>query len=91
VPISLLEAVSGATVDVPTPKGTIALKIPPRTSSGKRLRVRGLGIETSDGKKGDLFAEVQIVLPEQIDDAALELIKQLEQGREADPRADLKW
>lgn len=91
VPITLLEAVSGATVDVPTPKGTIALKIPPRTNSGKRLRVRGLGIETSDGKKGDLFAEVQIVLPEQIDDAALELIKQLEQGREADPRADLKW
>lgn len=91
VPITLLEAAEGGAVDVPTPKGTISLKIPANTSSGKRLRVRGLGIETADGKKGDLFAEVQIVLPEVLDDAALELIRQLEKDRSQDPRTELQW
>lgn len=91
VPITLLEAALGGKVDLPTPKGTISLKIPPKTSSGKRLRVRGLGIETSDGKKGDLFAEVQIVLPDDLDEGSMELLKSIERRRRSDPRADLKW
>lgn len=91
VPITLEEAALGAKVDVPTPKGTISLTIPPRTSSGKRLRVRGMGIESGNGKKGDLFAEVQIVLPENLSDESIELLKQIEQSRKADPREDLKW
>ena len=91
VPISLTEAASGAKVDVPTPKGTISLTIPPATNSGKRLRVRGLGIETADGKRGDLFAEVQVVLPDNLDDSQLELLRKVEEGRMTDPRAKLIW
>jgi len=91
VPITLLEAANGAKVDVPTPKGTIALSIPPNTSSGKRLRVRGMGVEAADGRRGDLFAEVQIVLPDKLSEESRALIKQIEQGRTSNPRAGLQW
>ncbi len=91
VPITLTEAALGAKVDVPTPKGTISLTIPPGTSSGKRLRVRSLGVETADGTKGDLFAEVQIVLPDNLDQAQVELLRKVERGRNTDPRAKLLW
>ena len=90
VPITLLEAATGGKVDVPTPKGTISLTIPAGSNSGKRLRVRGLGIEASGGK-GDLFAELQIVMPQTLKDSDIELIRQIEQSRQDDPRADLKW
>ncbi len=91
VPVTLAEAATGAKVDVPTPKGTISLTIPPKTNSGKRLRVRGMGIETADGKTGDLFAEIQIVLPDELTDEAIELIQRIEECRKNAPRADLKW
>src|SRR4051812_14391851 len=44
VPVTLAEAALGAKVDVPTPKGTISLRIPPGSSSGKRLRIKGHGV-----------------------------------------------
>ncbi len=63
LPITLAEAVAGAKVDVPTPWGTISLRIPPKTSSGKKLRVKGHGIRPTSGEPGVLFAETSIVLP----------------------------
>jgi len=66
VPISVTEAVNGTKVDIPTPKGTITMTVPPGTSSGKRLRAKGHGVATAE-KTGDLLAEIQIVLPETID------------------------
>ena len=78
LPVTLAEAVLGAKVDVPTPYGTITLRIPPRTSSGARLRVKGHGVKHKDGTKGDLYAEVQIVLPETIDDSLMEAVRKLE-------------
>src|SRR4029079_11271094 len=44
VPVTLAEAALGAKVDIPTPKGTISLRVPPATSSGTKLRVKGHGI-----------------------------------------------
>jgi curved DNA-binding protein len=91
VPVTLAEAVLGAKVDVPTPWGTISLRIPPRTSSGKKLRIKGHGIKPASGDPGDLFAEVAIVLPERIDDATIESIKRLDAEQKQNPRADLRW
>ena len=68
VPITLAEAVEGAKVDVPTPSGTVAIKIPPSTSSGGKLRVKGHGVAAPKGEPGVLFAEVQIVLPSTFSD-----------------------
>ena len=91
LPVTLAEAVLGAKVDVPTPRGTISLRIPPGTSSGKKLRIKGHGIRTAKGEQGDLFAEVLIILPEEIDDAAVETIKRLDAAHPQNPRFDLKW
>jgi DnaJ-class molecular chaperone len=91
VPLTLAEAVAGAKVDVPSPHGTISLRIPPRTSSGARLRVRGQGVKLKDGTSGDLYAEVQIVLPPVIDDATAEVIRKLDEAHPSNPRQELRW
>jgi len=88
VPITLAEAVSGAKVDVPTPQGTITLKVPAGSSSGTRLRVRGRGIKHTDGASGDLYAVLMIVLPDPIPPELTEAVEKLP---EQEPRAELKW
>jgi curved DNA-binding protein len=94
LPISLAEAVAGAKVDVPTPWGTITLKIPPRTSGGRRLRAAGMGVRHANGARGDLVAEVQIALPEGADAGAVERLLEAARAAEAgaaDPRAHVRW
>jgi len=94
LPVTLGEAALGAKVDLPTPKGTISLRVPPGTSSGTKLRVRGHGVATKEGI-GDLFAEVQIVIPKQLDEESKETISKLEarwqQQQTQNPRHDLRW
>ncbi|NQU24294.1 MAG: J domain-containing protein, partial [Candidatus Nealsonbacteria bacterium] len=63
VPITLSEAALGAKVDLPTPQGTVSLTVPPGTSGGDKLRVKGHGVRPKNATPGDLFAEIQIVLP----------------------------
>ncbi len=94
LPVTLAEAIEGAKVDVPTPWGTIALRIPPGTSGGRKLRAAGMGVRHANGAKGDLIAEVQVMLPAGGDAAAaarlLEAAKAAEAGA-AHPRAQLRW
>jgi DnaJ-class molecular chaperone len=94
LPVTLAEAIEGAKVDVPTPWGTIALRIPPGTSGGRKLRATGMGVRHANGAKGDLIAEVQIMLPVGGDAAAaarlLEAAKAAEAGA-ANPRTQLRW
>ncbi len=95
LPITLAEAIEGAKVDVPTPWGTIALRIPAGTSGGRKLRAAGMGVRHANGAKGDLIAEVQIMLPEGADAGAvarlLEAAKAAEPAGAAGPRAQLRW
>jgi DnaJ-class molecular chaperone len=92
VPVTLAEAALGAKVDVPTPHGTITLKVPPGTSSGTRLRAKGQGIKTTAGESGDLYAEISIVIPKQVDDESAELVRRLDARlAQPNPRADLSW
>jgi DnaJ-class molecular chaperone len=95
LPVTLAEAIEGAKVDVPTPWGTIALRIPPRTSGGRRLRAAGMGVRHANGSRGDLIAEVQIALPEGADAAALapllEAAKACAAAGAAAPRTALRW
>ncbi|MSP63320.1 MAG: J domain-containing protein [Myxococcales bacterium] len=74
VPITIDQAVLGAKVDVPTLEGKVQVTIPPATSSGLKLRLRGKGIPRRDGTRGDLYAVTQIVLPKEIPPRARELI-----------------
>jgi DnaJ-class molecular chaperone len=95
LPISLSEAIAGAKVDVPTPWGTIALKVPAKTSGGRKLRAAGMGVRHANGAKGDLIAEVQIVLPDTAADTTLEKLLEAAKASEASaglgPRAQLRW
>ncbi len=91
VPVTLAEAITGAKVDVPSLSGAISLRIPPRTSSGAKLRIRGHGLKPKEGTPGDLYAEVQIMLPPEIDDATAEAIRKLDSEHPTNPRRDLHW
>lgn len=95
LPVSLAEAIEGAKVDVPTPWGTISLRIPTGTSGGRKLRVAGMGVRHANGAKGDLIAEVQIALPADADPAAVARLLEAAQSAAATsksaPRAGLRW
>ncbi len=91
LPVTLAEAALGATVDVPTPQGTIALKIPAGTSGGKRFRIKSHGVKNAAGEQGDLFAEIRIVLPPTMDDESKRLIDKFQQRNPLNPRTDLSW
>ncbi len=86
----LAEAALGAKVDIPTPKGIVTLKIPPCTSGGAKLRVKSHGVVTKDGP-GDLIAEVQIIMPKKLDDAARSVFERLAQQGGENPRVKLQW
>jgi DnaJ-class molecular chaperone len=91
LPVTLGEAVAGASVDVPTPSGTVSLHIPPSTSSGKKLRIKGHGVAPKSGAKGDLLAEVQIVLPAHLTEADRETIREIDGRYPSNPRQALRW
>jgi DnaJ-class molecular chaperone len=91
LPITLAEATRGAKVDVPTPHGTISLRVPPNTSSGARLRVKGHGVRPKNGEAGDLFAEIAIVLPEQLTADEQRQLAEISDRHPQNPRAELRW
>jgi len=91
LPVTLGEAVVGASVDVPTPTGTVSVHIPPGTSSGKKLRIKGHGVAPKSGAKGDLLAEVLIVLPTNLTEADRETIRQIDSRSSSNPRQALRW
>ena len=71
------EAVLGTTVDLPTLAGTVRLKVPPNTQAGRRLRLARRGLPRPDGGEGDLFALVQLVVPDQAGERERALYEQL--------------
>lgn len=91
VPITLAEAATGAKIDVPTPHGTISLTVPPNTSSGKRLRIKGHGVRPATGTPGDLFAEIQIELPPKLTDEERQQLAEISIRYPQKPRAELRW
>jgi DnaJ-class molecular chaperone len=68
VPVSLADAVLGAKVPVETLDGKVAVTIPPWSSSDRSLRLKGRGLPLKTGGRGDLYANVRIMLPEGGDD-----------------------
>ncbi len=92
VPVSVSEAVLGCKVDVPTIDGTVTISIPPGTSSGQRLRLRGKGLPTPGGKpRGDQYVEVHVVVPRKVDDRSRELIEEFAKLNPQTPREGLRW
>jgi curved DNA-binding protein len=91
VPVTLAEAAQGAKIDVPTPQGTIALTVPPNTSSGTRLRIKGHGVHPPGQSAGDLFAEIQVVLPDGLSDEERRQLADISARHPQNPRSQLRW
>jgi len=89
VPITLAEAALGAKVDVPTlTEGEVTVTIPPGTSSGAKLRLRGKGIVNQKTKQpGDQICSIKIVAPKDLSDEERKLYEQLNQLQHDTPRS----
>jgi DnaJ-class molecular chaperone len=74
IPVTLVEAVLGATITVPTIHGAVALKVPRGSNSGATLRLKGKGI-AANGASGDQLVKLRVTLPDPPDP---ELVKFLE-------------
>jgi curved DNA-binding protein len=86
LPLAPWEAALGASVAVDTPGGEAKVRVPPGTSSGRRLRLKGRGLPNRRGRPGDLYAEAQIVVPPSLSDEERRLFEQLAAVSTFDPR-----
>jgi len=101
VPISISEAVSGASIEIPTLTGSVNLRIPPGTDGGSRLRLRGKGVSapaTGGAAKGgppknetagDLYVTVRIRVPKDLSDESKKTLEDLSNEDPAEWRRHL--
>ena len=90
VPITVSEAILGAKIDVPTLDGLKSLTVPPGSSSGLKLRLKGQGVPASGSKPaGDLFVVLKIVVPKGVDETSRRLIEEFSLRTPYNPRAKL--
>lgn len=68
VPVTLAEAVLGATIRVDTVAGPVSLKVPAGANSGLRMRLRGKGLTNAQGMTGDHYVTLSVTLPEEQDE-----------------------
>lgn len=87
LPITVVEAVRGATIEVPALDGRISLKVPAGAQSGQTLRLRGRGVQRTDRPAGHLYAHLVVRAPDApIDD---DVLSRLEAAYRTDVRAAL--
>ncbi|MDR3537399.1 MAG: J domain-containing protein [Acetobacteraceae bacterium] len=85
LPVTLQEAVLGATLEVPTIKGKVRLTIPPGSGTGTQLRLRGRGI-----RQGHQFVRLHVVLPAVDEPELAAFLKEWKPNHPANPRAGLE-
>ena len=84
IAVNLLDAVLGCEVEVPTITGRVALQIPMGTQNGRSFKIKGKGLPMGDSKHfGDLYATINVRLPESLSDEERQLYKQLRDIRSA--------
>ena len=88
VPVTFAEAALGAQVTVPTLDGTVVLRVPPGTRSGRTFRVKGRGVADEKGA-GDLLVTVEVAVPTKLSPAQREAIEALASASDESPRAHL--
>ena len=81
------EAALGAEVEVPTLDGPVLLTVPAGTRSGRKLRLRGRGLATGHGSRGDLYALVHVDVPASLTPRERELFEELSRVSRFAPRA----
>ncbi len=89
VPVSIQEALLGAEIEVPTITGPARIKIPPCTQGGRKLRLRGKGVASRRGGRGNQYCVINITLPESLDKRSKELVEEFERQNPLNPRKGL--
>jgi molecular chaperone DnaJ len=90
VPVTYPEAALGATVEVPTPEGSVTVKVKPGTEDGTLLRVKGKGAPKLKGSgKGDLLARVKLSVPKKMSKKEREAVEALQKASKQNPREGL--
>lgn len=87
LPIAPWEAALGATVKVPTPGGSVDLRIPAGSNQGRKLRLKGRGLPGHE--TGDMYVVLQVTLPPAHDERAQALYRQMKEELGFNPRAKL--
>lgn len=76
VPVTFAEAALGADIEVPTlDGGVVTLRLPPGTTNGRTLRVKGKGIPRPHGQDGDLLVTIEVVVPQRLDNKEREALE----------------
>lgn len=88
LPVTPWEAALGATVNVPTPSGSVDLKIPQSSNSGQKLRLKGRGIPGST--PGDLYVVTTITIPPAENESQKEAYRAMAKAFDFNPRANMK-
>lgn len=89
VPITIMEALLGAEIEVPTIDGFTKIKVPPGTQGGQKLRISGKGVSSARGERGDEYVEVNIAVPKKLDPRSKELIEEFSKINTYEPRKGL--
>jgi molecular chaperone DnaJ len=91
VPITVGEALSGATITVPTPTGEVKVKIPPGSQSGQKLRLKGKGVpDPKTQHDGDFYVKLLIQIPSEGGERARRAVDLLETCYDENPRKHLR-
>lgn len=92
LPLSLVEAIRGAKIEIPTLDGITRVTVPSGTSGGTKLRLRGKGIQAQRGSKsGDMYVVTSVVVPKKITPGVSELLDALADELNQNPRQGLGW
>ncbi|MGQ0811302.1 MAG: DnaJ C-terminal domain-containing protein [Nitrospiraceae bacterium] len=89
LPVWPWEAALGAEVMAPTLTEPVKVKVPAASKADSKLRLKGKGLPTAAGGHGDLFLNLQIVMPASLSEEERKLYEQLGRTSHSDPRADV--
>jgi len=84
--ISPTEAALGTAAPLETLDGGVKVRVPPGSSTGRQIRLRGRGYPKKGGQRGDLYAEIQVVVPKTLSDKERDLYERLAAASTFDPR-----
>jgi DnaJ-class molecular chaperone len=91
LPVTVSEALKGASVSVPTPEGPVQLKVPPQTRSGQVMRLKGKGAPNLKTKvTGDLYVTIRVQAPKTDAAEAISAAETLDQYYTEDVRLNLR-
>ncbi len=92
LPISLTEAALGTKVEIPTLQGKTVLTVPPGTSGGTKLRLKGKGVQPTGSQPcGDQYVVVRVIAPKSLNNKQKQLLEEFRNAGEESPRKNINW